>query len=115
MSTTNDNKIPAGQHSPREDWMEYLYDETSEENRSRLSEHLKTCAECREKMAGWSQVGRSLDTWRLPQARGAGFWPQPLFKWGLAALLAAGFAFWAGRFSAPDWICRPFAPRFKKR
>jgi hypothetical protein len=103
MSTTNDKEpsAPKTAHPAQEEWMEYLYDESSQESRNRLSEHLRSCDHCREKMAGWSQTHRRLDAWQLPPLQNAGFWSQPLFKWGLAAMLAVGFAFWAGRFSAP--------------
>ena len=101
MPIMNDKNPSAGPHPAQEEWMEYLYDEASVENRSRLSDHLRSCDECRCHLSAWNRANSSLDAWQLPNRHNPRFWNASFFKWGLAAMLTVGFAFWAGRFTAP--------------
>src|SRR6476469_8229994 len=84
-------------HPTAEEWMEFLYGESSEDRRRTLEAHAGHCASCRERLKEWQRSTAALDAWKLPtiQAtagkRGSGFAPR--MKWGIAAvaLLFAGF------------------------
>jgi Putative zinc-finger len=88
---------PGDMNHPRaEEWMAHLYGEVSQEERSRLSAHLKTCAECRGKFSQWRATVGSLDEWKLPALRPARTAPRVL-KWGVAAALVLGVGLgWGG-------------------
>lgn len=79
--------------------MSYLYGETNAAERGQLTAHLRECAGCAARMAGWQATRKDLDDWR-PDLRGAApaavrprsGWRQPALTWAAAALvLAAGF------------------------
>lgn len=78
-------------HPTREEWMSYLYDELSDEQRAGLKLHLAACAECGAELKAWQGVAREMDRWRMPPrkriTRGGVF-----VRWAAAAaviLLAA--------------------------
>jgi hypothetical protein len=88
-------------HPSREEWMSYLYDESSASARADLQAHLHHCTECQANLAEWKAVRHALDQWRLP-AR-APRWAGRLrpVQWAAAAVVVLGVGFGLGRFAAP--------------
>src|SRR5256885_7781819 len=80
-------------HPKREEWVPYLFGETSSTIDRQLEAHLQGCPECRQDLDGWKNSLGRLDAWKLPRAATAREMVQPLFKWAVAAaiVLAAGF------------------------
>jgi hypothetical protein len=90
-------------HPNRDEWMSYLYDESSETERTRMAAHLLECAECRTQVEEWTVVRQQLDSWRIDarKIRGAGrdrVMPRVrVWKWAAAAVLMLGLGFTLGR------------------
>ena len=80
-------------HPTREDWMSYLYDELSPEQRSEMSAHLGACAACAGQVKAWRGAAGSLDAFKLPSRPSRGRAPVAV-KWAMAAALVlfAGLA-----------------------
>ena len=90
-------------HPGQEEWMSYLYSEIPRAEKSRLADHLKHCAKCREKVSAWQGAMNSLDTDKIVPRRAPAPMPQPMLKWAIAAalvLLASIAAFGVGRLTA---------------
>ncbi len=89
-------------HAP-EEWLLYMDGEASPELSSRLSDHLKTCAECAAELAAWKRSARRLRQLKFPSQPRP--FDAPVFatvKWGLAAGIALFIGIAAGRLSAPN-------------
>ena len=95
-------------HPSREQWMSYLYDESSAAERALLTAHLHECADCRAKTDEWQNARKNLDTWQVRARvtrrfaqRAPLLFGRPLLHWAAAAVvvLSVGFAF--GRMTAP--------------
>lgn len=90
-------------HPAPEEWAAYVFGESSPQRKRELNEHLATCAECSEEIAGWQRSIRRLDEWELPSPNHRVTTVLPMVRWALAAcfLLLIGFGF--GRlFSATE-------------
>jgi anti-sigma factor RsiW len=92
-------------HPSNEQWMSYCYDELPKGERTELSAHLKTCAECADKVRGWDLVRKRMNISKVTRtarrtARGTAepFTPMVL-KWA-AAVAVVCLAVALGRFSA---------------
>jgi hypothetical protein len=82
-------------HPKREDWVPFLYGETTPGVRRQLKAHLRDCAECRAEIEAWGRTVQRLEAWKLPSASLRPDWFAPALKWAAAAVLvlAASFAF----------------------
>jgi anti-sigma factor RsiW len=89
-------------HPRPEEWMSYLYGELPREEKTRLKAHLNGCAGCRIDVKRWQGAMKSLDQWQItaPRRAPARTW-EPVLKWGMAAALALGIGFSAGRYFLP--------------
>jgi hypothetical protein len=88
-------------HPTADEWMSFLYGESSATERSRLSAHLTHCPECRAQAEGWRGAMQALDEWRLPvPGRARALWLGPV-KWAAAAALILGLGVALGRFTSP--------------
>jgi hypothetical protein len=89
-------------HPTVEQWMEYLYSETTPARRSELESHLAQCPTCTAQLAQWQDGKNALDQWHWPDTRPVPLRRRTPVKWALAALLmiAAGFAL--GRLASPQ-------------
>ena len=74
-------------HPTREEWMDYLYGETSRKTRKRMSSHLRVCETCRSDVAEWRGAMSELDGWRLPDKRSVVPRPRGALRWAAAAML----------------------------
>lgn len=75
-------------HPSAEQWMDYLYGESTRVDRSRLGAHLKGCQICQETLQGWRGVKSSLSEWKLP-AQTPVMVSRPYVKWAAAAAIMA--------------------------
>jgi hypothetical protein len=87
-------------HPKPEEWTPYLFGEAKPNERRRLTEHLESCAECRDELAAWKHTLGRLDAWKLPRLRRAAPAFAPLLKWAFAAACLTFVAFGAGRLTA---------------
>jgi hypothetical protein len=84
-------------HPTREEWVPYVFGETTAETRRRLKRHLNDCPECRMQVLSWTQSLRRMGNWELPTPRAqSGPWWM-LARWATAGacaglLLLAGIA-----------------------
>jgi hypothetical protein len=94
-------------HPNEQEWMSYLYDESSPAERAGFTEHLSQCAECAARMTDWQATRKSLDSWQL-EPRGTGAralrprFPrlQPAFTWAAAAAIVLALGFGLGRIAS---------------
>lgn len=90
-------------HPEREEWIPYLYRETTPDVRRRLAAHLSECPACREQLQTWQHSQARLDSWKMSSVRPRPGGFAPLLKWAAAAALVLAIGFGAGRLSAkPD-------------
>jgi len=89
-------------HPKPEEWVPYVYGETTGTVRRQLSEHLRECAHCRQEIESWQHSLKGLDAWKLPGGR------QPLpsvmlpfLKWAVAAVVVLFAGVVIGRATAP--------------
>jgi hypothetical protein len=87
-------------HPSQEEWMSYLYGELPAEKRADLKAHLQICQQCQIPVDSWQGAMRELNSWNLSKATTQAITANPLFKWGIAALLVLSFSFGFGRLSA---------------
>jgi hypothetical protein len=89
-------------HPTPEQWVPYVYGETSRTARRQLSAHLSECPQCRQEVDTWKRNLHRLDAWKLPAARAtlrAGF--LPALRWATAAAVLLMMGILIGRASAP--------------
>jgi hypothetical protein len=85
----------------RDEMMDVLYGEAGEVATKRVEDHLRSCAACREEMAGFSRVRRDLRAWKVP-APGRRAFPPLLAAAAVLALMVGGaLAFLEARGDAP--------------
>jgi len=89
-------------HPSREEWVPFLWGETTVETKSRLSEHLQQCPECAAEVSAWRRTLNRLDGWEYPARPAGRFKALPLIKWAAAAALILGVGFGFGRFAIPS-------------
>lgn len=91
-------------HPSREEWMSFLYRETSPEQTSSLDSHLRRCGECQGRVARWRGTMAKLDAWKTTAApvhrRGAA----PVMRWAAAAAVVLGAGIAVGRMTAPGSV-----------
>src|SRR5215831_9414014 len=87
-------------HPTPEEWMPYLFDETFPERRHQMKQHLKSCAECRQRLENWQHSLAQLDTWKLASSVKAEPFFVPILKWMTATALVLLIGFSVGRFTA---------------
>ena len=92
-------------HPEREEWIPFLFGETSSSDRKRLNQHLAECPECAQEIGGWRRSLRQLDRWPLPKIPNpSASTAEPYLKWALAAILVLSLGILVGRLSAPKPI-----------
>jgi hypothetical protein len=94
-------------HPTQTEWLLYLDEDVSPEEKNRLAEHLKQCPMCAAEIAGWQRSAQKLQRMPFPEAEQsrAGIRRQSLpvsslAKWGLAAAIVLFVGIAIGRSSA---------------
>ena len=80
--------------------MSYLYGELPKPEAQSCQQHLESCGECREKVAGWQGTQEILDAWQLPVRRRAGARLEVWGRWAVAACAVLTTGFMLGRWSS---------------
>ena len=88
-------------HPAQEEWMDYLYNEADAKDRARLTAHLASCPECRERLQGWQKTMTRLDTWQPAKQNTTAFRWFPAIRWAAAALVMMSFGFALSRMTSP--------------
>ena len=91
-------------HPTREEWMSFLYDETSGDQHAALSAHLAACPECTSRVGSWREVAADLDAWKLCSRPNRRFRIPTVARWAAAAAIVLSFGFAFGRASAPTAV-----------
>jgi hypothetical protein len=92
-------------HPTNEEWMSYVYRETTGVEHARLAEHLQNCPQCQTGITEWQALQKNLDDWQIPAHGAAGRKSKQLhssgawLKWAAALALFAGIGFGVGRVS----------------
>jgi anti-sigma factor RsiW len=94
-------------HPTREEWMSYLYGETSGGERADMAAHLHVCPECAAKVNDWQAARKILDAWQVRPRTGVLGAKQPrfglvrpAFQWAAAAAIMLILGFSAGRLTS---------------
>ncbi len=98
-------------HPKPEEFVPYLYGESTPDARRHLKAHLKACAECREQVESWRRSVNRLDAWQLPRTRTPIELFGPVLKWAAAAVLLLGLGFGFGRFSGQQALAEKVRTR----
>jgi hypothetical protein len=86
-------------HPTREEWMSYLYDELTGDQRASLAAHLAVCPDCKTGVNEWRAVRNDLNAWQLSTKRGRFSSRWPLVRWAAAAAIMIGVGFGIGHFT----------------
>ena len=89
-------------HPTHEEWMSFLYDETSKADRLRLQAHLGQCAHCSAEIRAWRKTMKDLDVSASVTPSRTGSITPVVFqfaRWAAAALLVMGIGFALGHVS----------------
>ena len=92
-------------HPDQDEWMDYLYGETTADQRRTLRSHLEECLQCQSDVAGWQDSMKALDGWQLGDkgktVSRIGLYAGSILRWTAAAVLMIGLGFVAARLFAP--------------
>ena len=103
-------------HPKPEEWVPYIYGETTGTPKRELSAHLNSCAQCREEIRGWQRSLKGLDAWKLPRARSRQpkLW-LPALSWAVGAAMILFLGVVIGRATSPkldvEKLRQAIAPR----
>jgi anti-sigma factor RsiW len=89
-------------HPNRDEWVPFVFGETTPETAQSLNAHLASCAECRTQVDSWRRSLKRLDAWELPAQRRGGIFSRPLVAWAAAAAIVLGIGFGLGRLAPPS-------------
>ncbi len=106
MQSQDNNNRSAGavNHPGAEEWMAYLYHETTPERARELRHHVEGCATCGEQLNRWRRDLATLDEWKLPALGRTTSRTQPVtvLKWAAAAAVVLCVGFAVGRTSSTN-------------
>ena len=92
-------------HPGQDEWMDYLYGETTADQRRTLRSHLEECSQCQSDVAGWQDSMKALDGWQFDDkgktVSKIGLYAGSILRWTAAAVLMIGLGFVAARVFAP--------------
>jgi hypothetical protein len=87
-------------HPNRDEWVPYIFGESSPDTARTLDQHLGECADCRNQVDTWRRTLKRLDAWQIPTKRRRAAFAQPGVRWAIAAAIVLGLGFGLGRFSS---------------
>jgi hypothetical protein len=88
-------------HPKPEEWVPYVYGETTGTVRRELRAHLRQCQECREEVQTWKRTLNRLDSWKLSRLRVSPDMLFPVLKFAAAAAVMLAVGISIGRATAP--------------
>jgi hypothetical protein len=87
-------------HPNRDEWVPYLFGESSPDTARTLDQHLSECADCRSQVETWRRTLKRLDAWQIPARRKRPTFAQPVLRWAIAAAVVLGLGFGLGYLSS---------------
>lgn len=89
-------------HPKPEEFVPYVYGESTGAVRRQLTDHLRNCPQCRQEIESWQRSLKGLDSWKLPrQSRKPSGLVLPVLRWTVAAALILFAGILVGRATAP--------------
>jgi hypothetical protein len=90
-------------HLSDQEWMEFLYEEMSPDQKKTARAHIRSCADCQKRQKELVVTTAGLDAWKVEAPARPELKPQffPAAKWAAAVAILATTAFAAGRWSKP--------------
>ena len=89
-------------HPKPDEWVPYIYGETTGTARRQLADHLHSCAQCRDEIESWQRTVKGLDRWKLPRQHRIQLTTfAPVMKWAMAAAIVLFAGVLIGRATAP--------------
>jgi len=88
-------------HPKPEEWVPYVYGETSAEQRGDLAAHLQQCPQCRATIDSWKHTLHRLDGWRVAEASRPSEILAPWLNWAAAAAILLFAGILIGRATSP--------------
>jgi hypothetical protein len=88
-------------HPKPEEWVPYVYGETTSAVRRELTAHLRDCPQCRTEIETWKRSLSRLDSWKLPEVQRPSELLVPFLKWAAAAAVVLAVGISIGRATAP--------------
>jgi hypothetical protein len=89
-------------HPKPEEWVPYVYGETTRTTHRQLTEHLQSCPQCREEVGSWQRSLKSLESWKVSRLRpGRPGLVLPVLKWAMAAAVVLFAGILIGRTTSP--------------
>lgn len=106
-------------HPKPEEWVPFIYGETTGQTRRTLQSHLESCAQCRRETDAWRQSMNLLDSWKVPRAkRPHALVAIPWFGWATATAVVLLCGVFLGRATAPkvdaEKLRTALAPEIRK-
>jgi hypothetical protein len=87
-------------HPAPEQWMSWLYHESTPAEKTHLENHLRSCEACQAKLKVWRASAAALDSWVVREKRPSRL-ARPTLKWAAAAAVVLALGFGLGRLSSP--------------
>ena len=88
-------------HPKPEEWVPYLFGETTAVARRELRAHLRECQQCRGEVDTWKRSLVKLDSWKLSRVRLSSDMLFPVLKFAAAAAIMLAVGISIGRATAP--------------
>jgi hypothetical protein len=96
-------------HPNRDEWVPFIFGESSPETIETLNRHLAECGDCRTRVEAWRRTLKRLDGWQLPAPGRVRVVAKPAFRWAAAAAIVLGIGFALGRFASPSQDAKAMA------
>src|SRR5579859_5609001 len=89
-------------HPKPEEFVAYVYGETTGAVQRQLADHLQNCPQCRQEIESWQRSLKGLDNWKLPRpSREPSRLVLPVLRWAAAAVIILFAGILVGRATAP--------------
>ena len=106
-------------HPKPEEWVPYLFGETTGPAKRDLRAHLRQCTQCRDEVETWKRSLGRLDSWKLSRFRLSSDMVFPLLKFAAAAAIMLAVGISIGRATAPkvdpNQLLQAMAPEVQRQ
>jgi hypothetical protein len=106
-------------HPKPEEWVPYVFGETTGPAKRDLRAHLRECQQCRDEVETWKRSLGRLDSWKLSRFRLSSDMVLPLLKFAAAAAIMLAVGISIGRATAPkvdpNQLLQAMAPEVQRQ